>query len=141
MPPRLSVTILRPGELQVSLLVIDETLFRILRGLVAASRNVPVKQVALGKELKQSPQLLASLTPNLKLAATYLTSWATLVGTSMDVDKVLQSWFDRCLDIGGFHDAYHLSLAEHSGARSFVTVDADFKSVARLPVAMNVITL
>lgn len=129
-------------SLHVSLLTIDETIFRLLRGLVAASRGIPAQRISLGREMKQNPQLLGAFQPQLRLAVNYLTSWATLIdGRPATAQQVLDSWFDRFPDVCGLHDAYHLSLAEHSGARSFVTGDADFKRVQTLPTPMYVITL
>lgn len=129
-------------ELQVSLLTVDETIFRLLRGLVAQSRGVAVGRIALGREMKQNPNLLRSFLPNLRLAVSYLTGWATLVGGGAGTpQQILDSWLDRCNDVGGLHDAKHLSLAEHSGANTFVTGDADYRNVAVLPTPMHVITL
>lgn len=128
--------------LQVSLLTVDETIYRVLRGLVAASRGVPASRIALGNEMKKNQQLLLTFQPNLQQAAQYLTTWASLVdGRPATVEQIMDSWIDRFADVGGLHDAYHLSLAEHSGALSFATGDADFKQVQNLPRAMHVISL
>ena len=92
--------------------------------------------------MKRNPQLLATFQPNIKLAVAFLTAWATVVdGRSVSVEKILNSWLDRFADISGLHDAYHLSLAEHSGAQTFVTGDNDFKQVKSLPAPMYLITL
>jgi len=129
-------------RLQVSLLTVDETVFRLLRGLVAASRGVPPSRIALGQEMKRNQRLLATFQPNVQQAVAFLTSWASLVdGRASTVQQIMDSWIDRFADVGGLHDAYHLSLAEHSGAQSFVTGDADFKQVASLPTPMHVISL
>lgn len=128
-------------SLHVSLLAIDETIFRLLRALVAQSRGVPASRISLGAEMKRNPGLLAAFAPQLRLAVGYMTSWATLVDASATPTQVLDSWMDRCMDIGGLHDAYHLSLAEHCGARSIVTGDADFKRLSTLPTPMHIITL
>jgi predicted nucleic acid-binding protein len=129
-------------ELVVSLLTVDETIFRLLRGLVAQSRGQPIGRIALGREMKQNPNLLRAFLPNLRMAIGYLTAWATLTGSGTATpQQVLDSWLDRCNDVGGLHDAAHLSLAEHSGARTFVTGDGDVKRVTSLPVPMYVIVL
>ena len=126
----------------MSLLAVDETVYRLLRGLVAASRGVPASRIALGNEMKRNPQLLATFQPNIRKAIGYLTSWASLVdGRGSTVDAIMDSWIDRFTDVRGLHDAYHLSLAEHAGARSFVTGDADFKQITHLPTPMHVISI
>jgi hypothetical protein len=92
--------------------------------------------------MKQNPNLLRSFLPNLRMAIGYLTAWATLAGSGTATpQQVLDSWLDRCNDVSGLRDANHLSLAEHCGARTFVTGDADYKRVASLPVPMQVIML
>lgn len=129
-------------SLQVSLLGIDETVFRLLRGLVATSRGVPASRIALGNEMKRNQNLLSTFTPNIEQALTYLTSWADLVdGRPASVQHIMDSWMDRCADVCGLHDAYHLSLAEHAGAKSFATGDGDFKRLKNLPTSMYVISL
>jgi predicted nucleic acid-binding protein len=129
-------------ELHVSLLTLDETIWRLLRGLVAQSRSVPVKSISLGRELKQNPKLLSAFLPNIRLAVGYVIGWATLVNGGPTTAKgVLDSWLDRCDDVGGLHDALHLSLAQHSGSNSLVTVDLDFQSLKVLPKPMHVITI
>lgn len=129
-------------RLQVSLLTVDETIYRLLRGLVAASRGVPAPRIALGYEMKRNQQLLSTFQPNIQQAVAYLTSWALLVdGRAASPEQIMNSWVDRFADVGGLHDAYHLSLAEHAGAQSFVTGDADFKQVKSLPTPMHVISL
>ena len=128
--------------IQVSLLALDETIYRLLRGLVAAARGIPPSRVALGYEMKKNQQLLGTFQPNIQQALGYLAAWATVVdGRGAPVTQIVSSWLDRFTDVGGLHDAYHLSLAEHSGAHSFVTGDADFKTVGKLPTPMYVITL
>jgi predicted nucleic acid-binding protein len=127
-------------ELQVSLLTLDETIFRLLRGLVAQSRGAPVRTIALGREMKQNPQLLSAFVPNLRLAVGYILGWASLVGAGpTNARQILDSWLDRCSDVGGLHDALHLSLAEHSGSQTFATGDADFKALAKFPSALYVV--
>lgn len=129
-------------SLQVSLLTVDETVYRLLRGLVAASRGVPVSRIGLGNEMKRNPRVLSTFQPNIQQALAYLTSWASLVdGRAATVEQIMDSWIDRFTDVRGLHDAYHLSLAEHAGAQSFVTGDNDFKQVTNLPTPMHVITL
>lgn len=129
-------------ELHVSMLTLDETIFIMLRGLVAQSRGVPVKSLNLGRELKQNQQLLSAFVPNIRLAIGYVLGWATLVdGRSGTARDVLDSWLDRCADVGGLHDAWHLSLAQHSGSKSLVTGDFDFRAVKSLPMPLHVITI
>jgi predicted nucleic acid-binding protein len=129
-------------ELHVSMLALDETMYRLLKGLVAQSRGVPAKQINLGRELKQNQKMLSAFLPQLRLAVGYVLGWATLIdGQNATVRQVLDSWLDRCGDVGGPHDALHLSLAEHSGSNSIVTGDMDFRLLTQLPTALQVITI
>jgi predicted nucleic acid-binding protein len=129
-------------ELQVSVLTLDETMFRLLRGMVANSRGVSPRTISLGREMKQNPKLLSAFTGNLKLAVNYVKGWATIVGAGpTTAEQIVDSWLDRCHDISGLRDALHLSLAEHSGAKTFATGDKDFRTVKVLPTAMHVVEL
>jgi predicted nucleic acid-binding protein len=128
--------------MQVSLLTLDETLYRLAKDLIARAQGVAAGKVNPGLRMKQNPTLLATLAPKFRLAIGYVRAWATLVDArTASADDVLASWLDRCGDIGGLHDAWHLSIAEHSGARSLVTTDADFQTVATLPVPFQIIKL
>lgn len=129
-------------ELQVSLLGVDETIFRLLRGLVASATGARPRAIQLGRELKKNPKLLSTFLPNIRQAIGYLTSWATLVdGAGATPHQILDSWLDRCGDVGGLHDAYHLGLAQYAGSKSFATGDADYKGLATLPTPLQIIQL
>lgn len=129
-------------ELQVSVLTLDETLYRLLLGLVANSRGVAPKTISLGREMKQNPKLLSAFAGNLRLAVNYMKGWATIVGAGpTTAAQIVDSWLDRCNDIGGLHDALHLSLAEHGGAKTIVTGDKDFRTLKTLPTPMHVVEL
>ncbi len=128
-------------ELHVSLLGIDETVYRLLRGLVATAKGVSPGRVHLHHELKQNPQLLSTFEPNLRQAIGYLTSWASVQGVGSDPKPLLDSWCDRFHDVGGLHDAFHLALVEHCGSRSFATGDSDFRTVSQFPGPLHIISL
>jgi len=129
-------------ELHISLLTLDETIFQLVRGLVAHARGQHPNQIKLSLLLKQQPRLLGAHNQNVRLALAYLLSWAKLVGEgSITAQAILDSWLDRMNDVDGVHDAWHLSIAEHGGARSFVTGDADFLRLRSFPTALQVVKL
>ena len=128
-------------QMQVSLLTIDETIWTMARGMVARALNKPVRSIALGSLLKRGPGVLAPHLPAMRQAIHYVTTWAVLTQPSAPPDVVLDSWWDRLSDIGGVHDAKHLALAEHAGARSFITADNDYRQVKRLPFPLNIYKL
>ena len=129
-------------EMQVSLLTLDETIFHVVRGLVARAMNRHPNQIKLSQVLKQQPRALAAHAPNVRLAVNYLLGWTTLVGAGPAIARdILDSWMDRLSDIDGIHDALHLSLAEHSGASSIATGDGDFVGVKTLPFACQIVKL
>jgi len=128
-------------ELQISVLGLDEALWRLARGMVARSRNIPIRQLDLGKLVKRGPSVLAPHLPQLRQAVTFMQTWATLVAPSSSPSQFVDSWLDRLSDIGGLHDAQHLALAEHTGARSFATTDRDYQQLTTLPFALMVYRL
>lgn len=129
-------------ELLVSLLTLDETIFQVLRNLIAAAYGKNPNQIKVGMLLKQQPGLLAAHAQNLQLALHYVLGWTRLVdGTPATPEQILSSWLDRLNDINGVHDAWHLSLAEHSGAQSVVTGDRDFQRVKSFPVPLQIFKL
>lgn len=124
-------------ELQVSLLTLDETIWRLIRGLLAQKQPGVRNPAAI---LKAQPRLLGSFQAPMKLAVGYVLGWASLTGASIVTpQQVVSSWLDRFVDIGAPHDAMHLSIAEHSGAKSIATCDSDFRAVRTLPVPMQIL--
>lgn len=129
-------------ELQVSLLTLDETIFQILRGLVARAFGKHPNQIKLSQLLKKQPGLLAAHEQNVRLALAYVLGWVTLVdGRPATPGAIVGSWLSRFRDIDGLHDALHLSLAEHSGAKSLATGDSDFLRIGKFPTPLQVIKL
>jgi predicted nucleic acid-binding protein len=128
-------------ELQISVLGLDETLWRLARGMVARARNIPVRQLDLGKLVKQGPAVLAPHLPQLRQAVAYMTTWARLTAPNCSPNQFVDSWLDRLSDIGGLHDAQHLAVAQHTGARSFVTTDRDYQQIRQLPFALHIYRL
>lgn len=129
-------------ELHVSLLTIDETIFQLVRGLVAHARGQHPNQIKLSLLLKQQSGLLAAHDQNIRLALAYLLSWATLVGDgAVTTQAILDSWLERMSDVGGIRDGWHLSMVEHCGARSLVTGDADFLRLQSFPTALQVVKI
>ena len=129
-------------ELQVSLLTIDETIYQLLRGMIARHfGHTTPKRINPGMVMKQNPTLLAAFRPQIHMAISFLLAWGTLTDCAATARQILDSWLERFDDIGGLHDALHLSLAEHSGARSLATGDADFRSVKALPTVLQIIKL
>lgn len=129
-------------ELQVSLLTLDETILQLLRGQVAKAHGKNPNQIKLGILLKQQPRLLAAFAQNLRLAVQYVLAWTKLVGGApTTADVIVESWLDRMNDVGGLHDALHLSFAEHGGAKSFATGDRDFAQIHVLPVPLQIVKL
>lgn len=129
-------------ELQVSLLTLDETIFHLVRGLVAGAMGLHPNQIKLSSLLKQRRGMLAAHEQNVRLALAYLLAWVTVVdGRPSTPRAILDSWLDRFAQIDGVHDALHLGLAEHSGARSLATGDSDFLGIRSFPTPLHVVKL
>ncbi|MFA5786110.1 MAG: type II toxin-antitoxin system VapC family toxin [Actinomycetota bacterium] len=128
-------------ELHVSLLAVDETIWRMARGMVAQAGGLPIKSVNLGILLKNNPSLLTPHLGKIRQAISYVLTWATLAAPACTAGDLLESWLDRLADIGGVHDAQHLALAQHLGSRTLVTADSDFRQVKALPFPLTVLTL
>jgi predicted nucleic acid-binding protein len=129
-------------EMLISLLTLDETIFQLLRNLIAAAYGKNPNQIKVAMLLKQQPGLLAAHSQNLQLAVQYILAWTKLVdGSPATVDRILDTWLDRFQDINGVRDAWHLSLAEHSGAQSLATGDSDFQRVKSSPTPLQIIKL
>ncbi len=125
-------------SLMTSLLSMDETIWVVLRGMMAQAQGVPRTQVNLGKLVKAGPHVLAPFLPSVKTAIDQIITWAPLATPSCSMREVWDAWFDRLSNVGGVHDAAHLALAEKGGAKSFVTADADFRAVKTLPYALTI---
>lgn len=128
-------------QLNVSLLTIDEVMWRLAKGFVARGLGKRPNQVQLGKLVKRGPSVLAPYLPALRSAINQVTTWADLMSTQSDPHLIIDRWFDRLLDVGGNHDALHLVLAQDFGAKTLVTTDADFQKLKKLPFPLEVLLL
>lgn len=134
---------LRAGvELQVSLLTVDETIWRLVRRQIASVLGLPARRVNAGVTLKNNPRMLASLLPVLRPAVASLIGVTSLVdGRSGSPRMILDSWLDRWNDISGVNDALHLSFAQFSGSKSLVTGDNDFATIGSLPMPLQIVQI
>lgn len=124
--------------LLVSLLGLDETIWILVRDMVRrAAQN---QRLDVAAELKKGPHVLQPHVPNVRKAVVHVRSWATLVD-QVSASDVMDSWLDRMADVGAVHDAQHLALAEHFGAKTLATGDTDFRRVTTLPFSFNVFEL
>jgi predicted nucleic acid-binding protein len=115
-------------DLYVSLLVLDETIWKMAQWEFTRSGG------SLALLLKQQPALLATRLPQLRQVIEYLLGWAKLVEPGQaKAEQVLDTWIDRMKDLGQVHDALHVSLAIHGGAKSLATADKGFR---RLPTGV-----
>ncbi len=112
-------------ELYVSLLVLDETVWKLAQWEFASAG------ASLALLLKQRPSLLSTRLPQLRQVVECLLGWAKLAEPGQPkAHQVLDTWFDRMADLGQIHDALHVSLAIHAGAKSLATADKGFRRLS-----------
>lgn len=125
-------------SLMTSLLTLDETIWRMMKGMASQAYGIPLKQLRLGTLVKKGPHVVAPFLPRIKAAIDHVTTWAPLADPMCSSQELWSAWFDRLSDVGGLHDACHLALTEKMKARSFVTADRDYRQVSRLPFALAI---
>jgi predicted nucleic acid-binding protein len=117
-------------ELQVSLLCLDEVIYKLLQIYIASTLGVTRRQVSVGQTGKDHPSRVTAEMPKVEQAISSLLKVATVVdGRESPPTQILDEWlaYER---VHGFQrDAWHLAIAENAGSQTFVTGDRDFRRV------------